>query len=125
MDSKVQLDKSMDSHQGQEPIGLRQEEMVKSPIPNVVVSSTVDPEGEIKYPKGIKLAVIIASLAASVFLCALDETIIATAISRITDDFKALNDVGWYRSAQRECGSSYVIVFPSATEIKAVVIHIS
>lgn len=30
---------------------------------------------------------------------ALDNTIIATAIPRITDQFKALNDVGWYGSA--------------------------
>ncbi|PQE05042.1 major facilitator superfamily transporter protein [Rutstroemia sp. NJR-2017a BBW] len=72
--------------------------------------------------EGIKLAVIIASLAASVFLCALvrkknapliivavhsvvlsfpkDETIVATATPRITDDFTALNDVGWYGSAE-------------------------
>jgi len=33
---------------------------------------------------------------------ALDNTILATAIPRITDDFKALNDVGWY-------GSSYLL----------------
>jgi MFS family permease len=31
-----------------------------------------------------------------------DNTIIATAIPRITDEFKALNDVGWY-------GSSYLL----------------
>jgi MFS family permease len=31
-----------------------------------------------------------------------DNTIIATAIPRITDQFKALNDVGWY-------GSSYLL----------------
>lgn len=34
--------------------------------------------------------------------CAQDNTIIATAIPRITDQFKALNDVGWY-------GSSYLL----------------
>jgi hypothetical protein len=95
--------------------------MEKSSAPNVLVSSTVDPEPEINYPKGIELAVIITSLAASVFLCALvrkqkagliivvvhsvvlifsqDETIIATAIPKITDDLKALNAIGWYRSA--------------------------
>jgi len=80
----------------------------------------------VKYPEGVRLGLIVASLAAAVFLCALvrlpalstnphgprtylelmryllanqDETIIATAIPRITDDFKAINDIGWYGSA--------------------------
>ncbi|KAI1660267.1 hypothetical protein F4813DRAFT_387129 [Daldinia decipiens] len=49
------------------------------------------------YPQCIKLAAIIASLAISVFLCAM--TIITTATPRITDEFKSINDVGWYGSA--------------------------
>ncbi|KAI2776548.1 hypothetical protein F4815DRAFT_341829 [Daldinia loculata] len=48
------------------------------------------------YPQGIKLAAIVASLAISVFLCALDETIITTATPRITDEFKSINDVGCF-----------------------------
>lgn len=72
------------------------------------------------YPKGIKLAIIVAFLAASIFLVALvglcdlgqsfsrdttlktsdqDEIIIATAIPQITDDFHSLSDIGWYGSA--------------------------
>ncbi|KAM5474717.1 hypothetical protein MferCBS49748_000124 [Microsporum ferrugineum] len=51
------------------------------------------------YPHGIKLAVVIGSLAASVFLVALDETIITTAIPKITNDFHSINDIGWYGSA--------------------------
>lgn len=51
------------------------------------------------YPSGMKLAVIVSALALAVFLMALDNTIIATAIPRITDQFKSLNDVGWYGSA--------------------------
>ena len=54
------------------------------------------------YPSGLKLAIIVAALALAVFLMALDNTIIATAIPRITDQFKSLNDVGWY-------GSSYLL----------------
>ncbi|KAM5464678.1 hypothetical protein MauCBS54593_006769 [Microsporum audouinii] len=45
------------------------------------------------YPHGIKLAVVIGSLAAS------DETIITTAIPKITNDFHSINDIGWYGSA--------------------------
>lgn len=51
---------------------------------------------EPEYPTGAKLGIIIASLCLSVFLMALDNTIIATAIPKITDHFKALNDVGWF-----------------------------
>ena len=55
-----------------------------------------------EYPTKWKLTAITVALCLSVFCMALDNTIIATAIPRITDQFKALNDVGWY-------GSSYLL----------------
>lgn len=73
---------------------------------NSVRGSTSDPaandEDDFEYPKAWKLAAITIALCLSVFCMALDNTIIATAIPRITDQFKALNDVGWY-------GSSYLL----------------
>ncbi|KAJ7473143.1 DHA14-like major facilitator [Mycena galericulata] len=51
------------------------------------------------YPNGIKLAVLILALGLSIFLVALDNTIITTAIPKITDQFNSLDDVGWYGSA--------------------------
>ena len=51
------------------------------------------------YPTGAKLTLITIALCLSVFCMALDNTIISTAIPRITDQFKAINDVGWYGSA--------------------------
>ncbi|KAF7312051.1 DHA14-like major facilitator [Mycena indigotica] len=51
------------------------------------------------FPHGIKLALLIVALCLSVFLVALDNTIIATAIPRITDEFKSLDDISWYGSA--------------------------
>ncbi len=45
------------------------------------------------------LAIMSIGLALSLFLVALDETIITTAIPNITDEFYSLNDVGWYGSA--------------------------
>ena len=65
---------------------------------------------EPEYPAGAKLAIIVASLCLSVFLMALDNTIIATAIPKITDHFKALDDVGWYgsgKSSRLHMGSRY------------------
>ncbi|MCJ1477933.1 MFS sugar transporter [Lambiella insularis] len=54
---------------------------------------------EPQYPQGLKLAVIMIALCLAVFLIALDNTIIATAIPRITDQFHSIEDVGWYASA--------------------------
>ena len=42
---------------------------------------------------------------------ALDNTIIATAIPRITDQFKALNDVGWYGSAYLLTTCAFQLIF--------------
>jgi hypothetical protein len=48
-----------------------------------------------EYPHGLKLFLILISIYCAVFLVALDRTIIATALPRITDDFKSFDDVGW------------------------------
>ena len=56
-------------------------------------------EDEIDYPSGVKLGLITLALCMSVFLVALDNTIIATAIPTITNRFNSLGDVGWYGSA--------------------------
>jgi len=47
------------------------------------------------YPTGIKLVLILLSIYLSVFLVALDRTIIATALPKITDQFQSFGDVGW------------------------------
>lgn len=44
----------------------------------------------------VKLAALFASLCLAVLCQALDNTIITTAIPKITDEFKSLDDVGWY-----------------------------
>ncbi|KAJ6526660.1 major facilitator superfamily transporter [Mycena capillaripes] len=54
---------------------------------------------EENYLSGVKLVVLMFALGLSVFLVALDNTIIDTAVPEITDEFKSLNDVGWYSSA--------------------------
>ncbi|KAI9683361.1 MAG: hypothetical protein M1829_005433 [Trizodia sp. TS-e1964] len=66
---------------------------------------------EIEYPKGLKLFLILLALSLAVFLVALDQTIIATAIPRITDEFKALEDVGWYGSAYLLCTCAFQLIF--------------
>jgi hypothetical protein len=56
-------------------------------------------EENIEYAHGLKLAVILSALCLAVFLVALDQTIIATAIPKITDHFQSIRDIGWYGSA--------------------------
>lgn len=63
-------------------------------------------EDDSKYPKGGTLAILTFGLCLATFVVALDNTIIATAIPRITTVFDSLNDVGWY-------GSSYLLTTTS------------
>lgn len=65
----------------------------------------------VEYPTGVKLALISLALCLSVFLMALDNTIIATAIPKITDQFHSLQDVGWYGSAYLLTTASFQLLF--------------
>nr|A0A142I724.1 RecName: Full=MFS-type transporter phomT; AltName: Full=Phomopsin biosynthesis cluster protein T [Diaporthe leptostromiformis]AMR44276.1 MFS multidrug transporter [Diaporthe leptostromiformis]BDA39136.1 MFS transporter [Diaporthe leptostromiformis] len=56
-------------------------------------------EAEQNYPSGLKLTIILLALELAVLCVALDNTIVATAIPEITNQFHALTDVGWYGSA--------------------------
>lgn len=53
------------------------------------------------YPTGLRLALILLSIYFSIFLVALDRTIIATALPKITDKFQSFSDVGWVRTVLR------------------------
>uniref|UniRef100_A0A093V816 Putative HC-toxin efflux carrier TOXA n=1 Tax=Talaromyces marneffei PM1 TaxID=1077442 RepID=A0A093V816_TALMA len=51
------------------------------------------------YPRGLTLVVLAGVSIIAVFLIALDQTIVGTAIPKITDEFHGLNDVSWYAAA--------------------------
>jgi hypothetical protein len=55
----------------------------------------LDAEEDMQYPHGLKLAVLLMALCLAVFLVALDQTIISTAIPKITDHFHSIKDIGW------------------------------
>ncbi|EPS40137.1 hypothetical protein H072_6052 [Dactylellina haptotyla CBS 200.50] len=59
-------------------------------------------EDESKYPGNVTLAILTIGLCLSIFVVALDNSIIATAIPSITTQFGSIGDVGWY-------GSSYLL----------------
>lgn len=64
--------------------------------------AAVGGDEDLYKPKSVKFWVTILCNFLALFLVALDRTIIATAVPRITDEFNSLGDIGWY-------GSSYML----------------
>ncbi|KAF2112853.1 major facilitator superfamily domain-containing protein [Lophiotrema nucula] len=62
-------------------------------------SHDADHERDAEYPQGLKLFSIVVAIMLSMFLIALDQGIVATAVPKITDRFHSVDDVGWYGSA--------------------------
>lgn len=55
----------------------------------------VEPSSDDSYPHGVRLVLTAVALCMSIFLVALDGTIVSTAIPTIADEFDSLHDVGW------------------------------
>ncbi|CAM1511273.1 Fc.00g087860.m01.CDS01 [Cosmosporella sp. VM-42] len=69
-------------------------------------------EAEENYkPKTFKFWSIILSAIISMFLVALDRTILSTAIPAITNDFNSLGDIGWYGSSYMLTTAAFQLVF--------------
>ncbi|KAL5343543.1 major facilitator superfamily domain-containing protein [Aspergillus crustosus] len=68
-------------------------------------------QDEPQYPSKIKLACILVGLNLSMFLVGLDNTILSSAIPKITDRFHALGDVGWYASAYLLTSCSFQLMW--------------
>jgi hypothetical protein len=78
---------------------LRRRDSEGQPREQTPPDSSNDDGEEKFFVTGIRLFFLLLSLLVSIFCQALDETIIATAIPRITDSFHRLTHVGWYGSA--------------------------
>ncbi|CAK7243290.1 MAG: hypothetical protein STHCBS139747_004807 [Sporothrix thermara] len=57
----------------------------------------------IEYPKGTKLYFIVMALVLTTLLVAMDMTIVATEIPKITDEFHGLDKVSWYGAVYFMC----------------------
>lgn len=68
--------------------------------------TAADHDEDAAFPKGLQRALIIMCLCLSVFLVALDQTIIAPALGAITTQFNSTRDIGWY-------GSGYLLTSTS------------
>ncbi|PVH79217.1 MFS general substrate transporter [Cadophora sp. DSE1049] len=63
------------------------------------------------YPPWKRVAVIMAALYCTMFIVALDRTILGTAIPEITDEFHSINDVGWYASSYLITSSAFQLIY--------------
>ncbi|KAF7516842.1 hypothetical protein PCG10_001744 [Penicillium crustosum] len=63
------------------------------------LSQDLDQESEPEYATSFRLIIIMSTLSLSTLIAALDLGIVATAIPKITSDFHALGDIGWYSGA--------------------------
>jgi len=72
------------------------EKLAPSPLPSG------SSEDELFQPRSVRFWLTLLCNFLALFLVALDRTIIATAVPRISDEFQALGDIGWY-------GSSYML----------------
>jgi len=71
-------------------------------------------EDENEYPTGLSLILLVASIVLTVFLTSLDQTIVGTAIPKITNEFGGLEQVSWYGSAYFMCLGGFQSSFGKA-----------
>ncbi|RMZ69565.1 major facilitator superfamily transporter [Pyrenophora seminiperda CCB06] len=67
-----------------------------------------------QYPRGIRLVLITIGLVLSVFLAALDSTIIATAIPSITTQFGGISNIAWYGTSYSLTNTAFQAVWGKA-----------
>ncbi|KAH7025133.1 major facilitator superfamily domain-containing protein [Microdochium trichocladiopsis] len=72
------------------------------------LSPQTEPKEEVQQATALQLVLVMTVAITSVLVIGLDQTIVATAIPRITDEFKGLDKVSWY-------GSSYFLTSAAMT----------
>ena len=68
-------------------------------------------ENELYKPKTLRFWFTMLCNFMALFLVALDRTIIATAVPRITDEFQRLGDIAWYGSVYMLTTASFQLIF--------------
>ncbi|PNP48476.1 hypothetical protein THARTR1_10324 [Trichoderma harzianum] len=69
---------------------------------DVAAVSNNEPTAD-EYPHGLRLITLVLAINLAMFLASLDQTILGTAIPKITDEFHGLSQVSWYGSAYFMC----------------------
>ncbi|KAJ7729391.1 putative MFS multidrug transporter [Mycena maculata] len=82
-----------------------------APPPSLTEKAGPELPTEPEYPTGLKLGLISLAMLLTMFVVALDNTIIAVAIPKITDQFHSLDDIGWYGSVYLLTTASFQLLF--------------
>ena len=75
------------------------------------VEDSNNPIDEIVYPTGLKLWLALSSLLMVSMTKGIDLTIVAVAVPSLTDEFKTVEDIGWYSAAGGITLSAFVFFF--------------
>lgn len=103
-DSAISLAKSMKSNEAVRLRDLRPDE-------GNLESPSSPGEEDVTYPSTAKTALIIMSLYISIFLVALDRTIMGPAIPAIANQFNSMSDIGWYGSAYMLTSCGFILLY--------------
>lgn len=90
---------------------LRQAHLVDEPATPSAPDEQRREEQSAPYPSPAKTAVIMVSLYISIFLVALDRTIIGPAIPAITNQFNSIGDIGWYGSSYMLTSAGFILLY--------------
>ncbi|KAI6305675.1 hypothetical protein MCOR34_008433 [Pyricularia oryzae] len=71
-------------------------------------------QSECEHPQGIQFALVISSLFLAVFIVAISQTILATAIPTITGAFDSSQDIAWYSTGEQLAAASTQLPFGRA-----------
>lgn len=88
---------------------------------------------ESQYPSGLQFALIIFSLFISVFIVAVSQTVLATAIPTITSAFNSFDDIAWYSTGEQitavamqlPFGRAYTLANNKWTFLVSVIIYLA
>ncbi|KAF2178420.1 MFS general substrate transporter [Zopfia rhizophila CBS 207.26] len=79
--------------------GVEKPEFPEDDGPATKEKAVDEPQEPVGYPSGVEVLFIMLALVLSITLISLDQTIVVTAIPKITDRFDSLDDISWYGSA--------------------------
>ena len=68
-------------------------------------------EDDVVYPSGLKLWLNLISFMAASYIRGLDLTIVSVVVPSLTNEFKTINDIGWYGAAYGMTSSATVFFF--------------
>ncbi|KAF2833450.1 major facilitator superfamily transporter [Ophiobolus disseminans] len=111
-DSAISLVKAKDKHISAKSHLRNAQSAEKEPTSPIAPEDQCDEmEKPPIYPSAAKTAVIMVSLYISIFLVALDRTIIGPAIPAITNQFNSIGDIGWYGSSYMLTSAGFILLY--------------